>query len=232
MSFDLVCPHCGAPSGPSVGVCPFCKTVLSELTEKENRTLTAIKKLYQEGSVEDALAMITTLVLDKKQLEKNVNFLLLSAKLLMEAEGPTSKIRNQLTRALLVDPDHKDVNEYLEVIEAKALLKEGLNDYGEQGLKAILRRSPDNVHALFYLGTHLYWIEHQEASAIRYLERCVQVRPNFLRAWGCLGSIYDEIGEITLASRAFRKCIELEKNERMRAFFKQRLNETLGNISS
>ena len=69
MSFDVVCPNCGAPSGPSVGVCPFCKTTLSGTTPKEDSTITTIRRLYSDGKTEQALVLAwsgAVYVFDKK----------------------------------------------------------------------------------------------------------------------------------------------------------------------
>jgi hypothetical protein len=159
MSFDLVCPNCGAPSGPSVGVCPFCKTTLSGIARKEDRTITSIRRLYTDGKIDKALVLSNVLEREKPKMLENVGFLLLFAKILIETEGATSKIRNLLTKAFLLDPDNQEASEYLEIIEAKTQLKKGLNDLGEQTLKNIIRRSPRNPHALFLLGTHLFWTE-------------------------------------------------------------------------
>jgi cytochrome c-type biogenesis protein CcmH/NrfG len=220
MSFDLICPNCGAPSGPSVGVCPFCKTTLSGIIRKEDQTITSIRRLYRDGKIDRALVLSNVLEREKPKMLENVGFLLLFAKILIETEGATSKIRNLLTKAFLLDPENEEASEYLEIIDAKTQLKKGLNDLGEQTLKNIIRRSPTNPHALFLLGTHLFWTEGLTSEAIKHLERCLEVRPNFLRAWACLGTIYRQIGQPALAVRAFRRCTALETNQRMRDYFK------------
>jgi cytochrome c-type biogenesis protein CcmH/NrfG len=59
--------------------------------------------------------------------------------------------------------------------------------------------------------------------AIPYLESCVRLAPQLLRAWGCLGAIYRELGNKTLAVRAFQKCVELEREGKMKAFFNEQV---------
>jgi tetratricopeptide (TPR) repeat protein len=228
MSFDLVCPNCGAPSGPSVGVCPFCKSTLSGTTTKEDRTVTAIRRFYTDGKIDKALVLASVLEREKPKMSENVGFLLLFAKILLETEGATSKIRNLLTKAFLLEPENQDASEYLEIIEAKTQLKKGLNDLGEQTLRNIIRRSPRNPHALFLLGTHLFWTEGLTSEPIKLLERCVEVRANFLRAWACLGTIYKKIGRSALAVRAFRRCNALETNQRMKAYFQGMIDSSAG----
>lgn len=228
MSFDLICPNCGAPSGPSVGVCPFCKSTLSGTAVKEDRTVTAIRRFYGDGKIDKALVLAGVLEREKPKMSENVGFLLLFAKILIETEGATSKIRNLLTKAFLLEPENQEASEYLEIIEAKTQLKKGLNDLGEQTLRNIIRRSPNNPHALFLLGTHLFWTERLTSEPVKLLERCVEVRPNFLRAWACLGTIYRKIGRPALAVRAFRRCSALETNQRMKAYFKGMVDSSAG----
>jgi Tfp pilus assembly protein PilF len=110
--------------------------------------------------------------------------------------------------------------DYLELIEAKTTLTHAPGSDGENRLKALLRRSPQNVHALFLLGSHLFWTQGEQIQSMKLLEKAVQIRPKFLRAWGCLGSIYKKIGNLPLASRAFNTCLSLETDPEMKKFFK------------
>ena len=57
MSFQTVCPGCGASSSPSVGVCPYCKTVMSLPSQRESGGIDALARLYNEGRLESALSL-------------------------------------------------------------------------------------------------------------------------------------------------------------------------------
>lgn len=221
MSFDIVCANCGAPSSPSVGVCPFCKGVMMRKGPgKENPTVTQIGKFYNEGRLEQALALAKTAETQKPEILKNQKFALLYAKILIEAEGPSSKIKSVLSHALLENPEDPSLIEYLEVVEAKSHLSRELNDVGEIELSHILRRSPKNVHAAFLLGSHLFWIGKETQKSLKYLEQCHRLRPNFLRAAACLGALYKTLGLDAQAGRMFRHCAALESNKEMKAYFK------------
>jgi tetratricopeptide (TPR) repeat protein len=221
MSFELICRGCGATSGPSVGLCPFCKSVMISPNDKNSEQENSIQQLYQKGRLSLALSLAKKMYSDNLESKKDVGFLLLYAKILLETEGPTSLIKGTLSEAHLTDPSNKDILEYLDLIEAKGYLKKGINDNGEAQLTNILRRSPNNIHAHFLLGTHLFWIEDQSQMAIPHLEACVRLSPNFLRAWGCLGAIYKKMGNPQLAQRAFQKCAELESDTNMIEYFRQ-----------
>jgi predicted Zn-dependent protease len=224
MSFDLICSSCGAPSGPSTGVCPFCKAVLDAGAASESdRSLNDLKRLYREGALARALALGATLESSKPKLLENVSFLVLFAKILLESEGPTTKIKGLLGKAYALKSEDSEVTDYLEITEAKSMLVRDKDDAGEQRLKDLLRRSPDNVHALFFLGAHLFWMCDDSGTAIRLLERCVSRHPGFLRAWGCLGAIYEKLGNAPLSAKAFQRCVALESEPGMKAFFKSKV---------
>lgn len=235
MSFDTICANCGAPSGPSVGVCPYCKSVTTASKRTPaSTTLTAIRTAYNEGDLARALEM--AIAAEKKDLEKhhgneqaglhaNANFILLYAKILFEAEAPSSRLKSFLARAALLHPEIPEINEWLELALAKGQLQHGRDDVGETTLKNILRRSPRNGHAAFCLGSHLYWEEKSSSEALPYLEIAVRECPNFLRAHACLAHAYAKIGAIPQAKALLRKCVALERNQNMKAFFKSELEK-------
>jgi len=225
MSFQLFCSGCGAPSSPSVGVCPFCKSVQSSGRGEEHPTLKRIRELFEQGHLEDALANAAAAERESPKLAGDVGFLLTYAKILIEAEGPSSKIRAILTKAQITKPDSAEAVEYLELIEAKAKLNREPNDSGEKALRQALTRSPKNPHALFTLASHLYWVENQPDEAIRLLQRCVELRPNFLRAWACLAAIHAKRGDSAPARNALQKVLQLEKNPAMHAYFEKMLTK-------
>lgn len=225
MSFDLVCGTCGAKSGPSVGVCPFCKSVLSPPHGEEDVTLSAVTKLYVAGKLEKALALATALFKEKPELESDANACLVFAKILLETEAPKSRIRALLTKVYIRFPENADVHEYLDLLDATDQLRKGVGDPGETALKNLLRRNPNNVHAMFLLGSHYFWSDKEPDLALHYLQKCVVLRPNMLRAWACLGMVYKSQGHEELAARAFRKCLELETQPEMIAYFKKLLPE-------
>ncbi len=225
MSFPLICPNCGAPSSPSAGVCPFCKAIAALPPGTEAPGLSAIQKAYTDGNLPRALSLCAAVETQDSKCLANVEFLLCYAKILLETEGPSSKIKSLRGKAFAITPENGQVTEYLEIIEAKSMLTSEVGDSGERQLANLLRRSPNNVHALFILGAHLFWSSADSSGAIRHLERCVSLYPKFLRAWGCLGAIYEKLGNSALAGRAFRICSTLETDPNMKTFFDRKIAE-------
>lgn len=220
MSFEIICDNCGAPSGPSTGICPFCKSVLVSKKSTASPSLSAVRKAYSNGELASALDLFDQGLKNDPKLEKHLDFLLLGVKILIEAEGPSSKIRSLINKCLLQKPNHPEALDYLQIIDARQNLSGKLDEDGVKTLHNLIRRSPNNVHALFFLGAHSYWTLNEPMSAIQYLEKCVNLQPTFLRAWGCLAAIYEKIQNPQLAHRAYRQCFTLEKNPTMKAFFK------------
>ena len=219
MSFDLVCKSCGAASGPSVGICPFCKSVMASAADDENPTLKAVRKAFQEGRTDQALVLAKELEKAKPALRKDASFALLMAQILIEAEAPSSQVRALLMEAILEGGEKPELQDYLDIVQAKGLLGHEAKDAGEVLLGAVLRRSPHNVHAHFLLGSHLFWVEKQPGKALKHLEEAVKSRPVFLRAVACLGALYQTLKNPALAAKCFRKCKELEGSPAMKKYF-------------
>jgi tetratricopeptide (TPR) repeat protein len=220
MSFDLICKSCGATSNPSTGVCPFCKSVMaSSKPSKESATVTRVRELYSKGKIDKALQMAKMAEQHKPKLLDNPNFVVLYVQILIEVDGPSSKIKSLIARCLLENPDHSGLLEYLEVADAESRLSKGFGDAGELELANVIRRSPKNEHALFLLGSHLFWIEKETQRSVKLLERAYKQRPNFLRCTACLAALYVDLGYPQFAKKLFRRCASLDSSKEMKKFF-------------
>jgi predicted Zn-dependent protease len=218
MAFPVVCANCGAPSGPSVGVCPYCKSSLA--TGNADAASTAdLQRMYNEGKFERALPLANQTYQSKPELRKDLSFMLLYAKILLNCEAPSSRVRSIMAEIYPYYPQHPDIMSYIEILEARLLLKKGQGDSGELMLKGVLPRSPENFHANFFLGTHYFWSDDVPMLAVPYLETCVRIMPNAVRAWGCLGAAYRKLGQETHAVAAFQKAMNLEIDQEMKKFF-------------
>ena len=155
----------------------------------------------------------------KPDVAKNAGFALLYAKILIEVDAPSSKIRAILNHALVENPSDVRLIEYLEIVEADSHLSHEKNDAGEVALANVIRRSPENAHALFLLGSHLFWMEDDTQRSLVYLERCVRLQPNFLRAKACLAAVYKKLGLDDHAERLLKECAAKTPNQDMKEFF-------------
>jgi len=209
-------------SSAAVGVCPYCKSVMVKDAEEEKRTpsISKIRSLFDEGDVDQALVLAQTLETQKPDAAKNAGFALLYAQILIEVDAPSSKIRSILNRAIVENPSDARLAEYLEIVEADSNLSHEKDDAGEVALANVIRRSPDNAHALFLLGSHLVWVENETRRSLAYLERCVRLRPNFLRAKACLAALYKQSGLDGQAERLLRECAAKTSDPGTKKFFR------------
>ena len=224
MSFETVCKNCGATSEPSVGICPFCKSVLTAHDEALPGEV-SVEAAYNDGNLELALTLAKKLYSSSEPAKSDRRFTLTYLKILLDTEAPESTINSVLSEGLIRFPADAAINEYQELMEARTKLSVGLNDEGEQRLKAIIRKNPDNYHAYFFLGAHLYWIDKAAGASVFYLEQCSRLAPKFLRVWGCLSAVYRSLNNTALTENALRKCIELERNATMKSYFESELKK-------
>jgi len=227
MNFDIVCANCGAPSSPAMGVCPYCKAVMTTEVEKKIPAIGSIKKYFNDGQLEQALSLAKALETQKPDSLKSKEFVLLYAQILLEADGPSTKIKSLLNQSLIDNLSDSQLLEYLEVAEAESNLSREKDDAGEIALTNIIRRSPENVHALFLLGSHLFWVEKDAQRALRYLEQCVRLRPNFFRAKACLVAVYKALKMDDLAIRFCNECAAKASDPEMKKFFNDFANTPL-----
>ncbi len=227
MSFDIICANCGAPSSPAIGVCPYCKSVMTTAEEKSNPAIGNIKEFFNDGQLEKALSLARTLETQRPDSLKSKEFILLYVQILIEAEGPSTKIKSLLNQALIDNPSDPQLLEYLEVAEAESNLSREKNDAGEIALANIIRRSPENVQALFLLGSHLFWVEKDAQRALRYLEQCVRLSPNFFKANACLAAVYKTLKMDDIATRFCNECASKATDPQVKKLFTDFANTPL-----
>jgi len=228
MSFEIICENCAAPSSPSVGLCPYCKAIMTTEESKKLPAFSKLKTLYKEGKSSSALFLAKTVLEQDKKYSEDPSVLLICAKIMIETEGPNSKVKSLLARAYVMEPENGEISDYMELVDAKYEMSRGNKTHGREMLTKILRRSPNHVHAHFLLGAHLYWDNSDPYAAIPHLEKCLILHPNFLRAWACLATIARKIGNTSLAERALRRCLELESGGSMKQYFEKLMAETKG----
>ena len=125
-----------------------------------NSLLGRLKKEYKEGHIDKVLFDCDLLYRQKEKMQQNSNFLLLYVKVLLETKGQHPRLGVYFRGVLLNDPENFEALDYLDILEAKEELTEGVNDPGEQKLMRIIKRSPKNAYAYFLLGAICFgWIE-------------------------------------------------------------------------
>jgi predicted ATP-dependent serine protease len=76
MNFDIICSNCGASSSPTVGVCPYCKSVMTTEDDKQHPSISKIRTLFNDGKIDQALSLANNLAVQKPESLKSTNFVL------------------------------------------------------------------------------------------------------------------------------------------------------------
>lgn len=228
MSFAIACRKCGALSGPSVGVCPFCKSIFDEGSGPSDLNVGVFLDLYKKGRLAHALLLGDELYKSKSPESKEPVFVLAFVQLLIEVDAPGSKIRTVISDHLLIESEDRqnlrqELFNLVELLDARSAFKKGLNDQGEITVKNLLRRWPHSAHAHFLLGAHYLWEERELQLALTHLEWAVRLRPEFLRAWAGLGLTYSKIGNAQMSNSAFQRCLALETDPAMKEEIQKQL---------
>jgi len=224
MSFETECESCGAPSGPSVGVCPYCKTPFSSQVP-DNPAVADLHQLYESGKLKEAVSMASMMAKEEKYLA-DASFLVLYGKILIEVEGPSGIVKSCFAKAATLDPKFSEESKlYVSMMAARSLFRKGLSDPGELRFLELLKEHPHNPHLLFLLAAHTFWVDRETQNSVRLLEQCVQVRPNFARAWGCLFAIYKFLKDKSNMQRCSQEFLRLEDNEEMKKFIQTQIEK-------
>jgi len=220
MNFETVCSNCGAITSPVVGVCPYCKSVMAKAVGVvQVEAVPQVQSLYDDGSVDQALSMAATVEQKDPIFLKDPDFVVLYVKILIEVEAPSSRVRTLLNQALITNPSHPELLEYLELVEAESHLTRGNSSDGETTLLNLVRRSPKNALALFALGSYFFWVQEDPKRALQYLEASVRVRPNFIRAKACLAAVYKALNMTDVALRLMTECASKTNDSKTKEFF-------------
>ena len=219
MSFGIVCTNCGALSSPAIGVCPYCKSVMTSEAQRKMPVIADIKKFLNDGQLEQALLLAKALETKNPDSLKNKEFAVLYAQILLEANGPSTQIKSLLNQSLIDNSSDPQLLEYLEVAEAESNLSREKYDAGEIALVNIIRRSPENADALYLLGRHLFWKKKDAQRALSYLEQCVKIRPNLFRAKACLATVYKALRMDDLVVTFCNECASKTSDQEMKSFF-------------
>lgn len=223
MTDKIICRKCGAPQSSFREKCSYCLAQLIKNEKSEIGILSIAKGYFLKGELPRSLNFLETLAKEKPEESKQADYIILYLRILIEMDGPQSKMRTLLANGLVNHPENKMLLEIQEIFDAREKLKKGPNDAGELALRDLLLRSPDNYLALFTLASHMFWSDGDTKNTPVLLERCVRIRPVFVRAWGCLGAIYKTVGKVEQSRYAFQMCIKLENSEKMKKFYLEQI---------
>ncbi len=81
----------------------------------------------------------------------------------------------------------------------------------ENECREILKKEPDNIHALFLLGQILWMLENKEEAAV-YFNQCVELNPRAIGAIRYLGLFFSEKKEYRMAKDYFEYILSIKED--------------------
>ncbi|MBY0385690.1 hypothetical protein K2X05_11090 [bacterium] len=185
--------------------------------------LRQIEGLYNAGQTDEARNVCDCIVDAYHPLIQNSDFFVLHAKILFEVSDSRDLVKAALEQALLIDPSNSSALELKNTLMAQRDLRDGLYEQGEASLRTLLNGQTLNAYALFVLAHHLLWKNGPESEAIELFERCLILRPHFLKARLDLAMAYKKAHLFAKADAAFLECLRLDANAENHPFYRQHL---------
>ena len=185
--------------------------------------LRQIEGLYNSGQTDEARSVCDCIIDAYHPLIENSDFFVLHAKILFEITDTADLAEAALEHALRLDTSNQSALELKNILWAQQDLRDGLYLKGETALRAILKAQTLNPYALFVLAHHLLWRNGSESEAIELLERCLILRPHFLKARLDLAMAYKKAHLLAKADAAFLECLRLDANAENHPLYRQHL---------
>jgi tetratricopeptide (TPR) repeat protein len=166
--------------------------------------------MSKRGEVEAARKQIYRIPARTNRMR--VRLMMVEAEILKEA-GRRQDAMSVLDHALKKFPGHKDL------LYARAMLAEKMDrlDILERDLRAILKREPNNVHALNALGYTLADRTSRVNEALSYIRKAYRLSPNEPAVIDSMGWVYYRLNQKRKALGYLRRAYQLERDPEIAA---------------
>tara|TARA_B100002003_G_scaffold19877_1_gene16396 strand:+ start:754 stop:2070 length:1317 start_codon:yes stop_codon:yes gene_type:complete len=130
-------------------------------------------------------------------------------------EDEISEAAGYLQKALKLNPNYYDAQQYLDVLaskkynDANQLVRRGDYEEAKEMYKSVLELSPNYFQGYFQLG-YVATKQGDIAEAIRYYAKTVELQPYFSKGWFALALAYQKIDEIALALDALSSATDVD----------------------
>lgn len=180
-----------------------------------------LKNLFIGGEIHSCKDMIQLIMEERHPLADHSDLLLLRAEIAFEESDQITEVSDWVKQAELCSKPSAALNDWKNLLKAKSALKEGDYELGQDILFSLLDSPHINELAAYSLAHHLFWKNLDTQFAQELLEDLVSKRPQFVKAWACLGFVYNKQQFRDKAQLAFSQCLEFEKNPEKIKFYKQ-----------
>lgn len=186
--------------------------------------LAQLKDLFYGGEVQSCKELIQLIIEEQHSLSESGALFLLRAQIAFEQSDDPMEYIDWVKQAQLCSQAHQDLDSWNKLIRAQKALKEADYVSGQEVLEAlIIEGSSVSSLASYLLAHHLFWRNINTDRALDLLEEVTNKKSHFVKAWACLGFVYNKLQYKDKAQFAFGQCIEFESNPEKLKFYKQQL---------
>ena len=182
-----------------------------------------LKSLLRQGQLETCKDFIQLIIREGHSLADSSSTYLLRAQIAYEQAENKAEIMAWVQQAKLCKSLSSEIICWDNLIHGQLAISEGDYFNGQIVLEELLENSDIGHLAQYELAQHLFWRNLDSQRAVALLEEVTQQRPEFIKAWSCLGFAYNKFGLKTKAQQAFGHCIELDSNPERLKLYQQQL---------
>ncbi|MEM7646233.1 MAG: hypothetical protein AAF203_04940 [Pseudomonadota bacterium] len=182
-----------------------------------------LKSLVARGQLSACRDMIQLIIREGHSLGDSSEIYLLRAQIAFEQSGSKGDVMTWVQQAKMANPKCEKLQSWETLIEGVNCLDEGDYQKGETLLKTLSDNEEVAGLAQYQLAHHYFWRNIDGELSMAMLEDLCMNRPEFTKAWSCLGFVYNRLGMKDKAQEAFGLCLENETNPEKIAFYKQQL---------
>jgi tetratricopeptide (TPR) repeat protein len=185
--------------------------------------LNQLRALMGQGHLDSCRDLIQMILREGHCLADSSEIYLLRAEVAMLQSDPNGEVLAWVQQAKMCKKLSTDVIIWDELAHAQSMISEGDYLNGQLILEKLMESERIGHLAQFELAYHLFWKNLDAERALQLLEDVTQSHPEFVKAWSCLGFVFNRFGLKTQAQQAFAHCIELDSNPERIKFYKQQL---------
>ena len=208
---------------PSDGI--IGETALSFIKRYKNKDalMAQLRGLVHKGEFATCESLIQLILAGGEELSDSAELYLMQARIAYQSNEPTETVESWVKQAQMTLQGEATIQPWNQLLVGIKALKEGDYDNGVKLLEGLFDDDQVGVKARFEVAYHLFWRNINREGALILLEEIVKERPSFIRAWSCLGFVYNRLGEKHKAQEAFGHCIALDSHPERIKVYKQQI---------
>lgn len=191
---------------------------------KNNESLLSqLKSLIAQGQHSSCSDLIDLIINEGHSLADYSQIYLLRAQIAFHSSDNFNEATEWVKQSKLCQKLDEEIHHWDSLHQGITAFKEGDYQLGEKVLSSLLEIESVGWIAQYKLAYHLFWKNINGEVALHLLEDLTKTKSEFVKAWSCLGFVYNKSGQKEKAQTAFSRCLEKETNPDRIEFYKQQL---------